>query len=87
VVIQNDSFNQSKLNTAVCVILTSELRRAGYPGNVVLEKNSTGLNRDSVANVTQVVTVDKAQLLERVGHVSSREIDLVLDGVASLLRR
>ena len=87
VVIQNNSFNQSRLNTVVCVILTGQLGRAGYPGNVALPPRSTGLTRDSVANVTQIVTVDKSHLVERAGHLGTRELQLVLDGVLNLLGR
>jgi mRNA interferase MazF len=87
VIVQNDRFNQSRLNTVVAVILTGQLGRAGYPGNVILRPASTGLPRDSVANVTQIVTIDRSRLLEQVGRLGARELDQVLDGVVSLLGR
>ncbi len=59
VVVQNDSFNRSKIATVVCVPLTSNLHWAQAPGNVTLSAKATGLPKDSVANVSQVVTLDK----------------------------
>jgi mRNA interferase MazF len=87
VVIQGDRFNRSKLNTAVCVLLTSELRRAESPGNLLLKKDLTGLPRDSVANVTQVMTVDQSLLLERTGTLPHQLVDLIIAGVLQVLGR
>ena len=87
VVIQSDSFNQSSLATVVCVGITSNLKWAGSPGNVVLPARSTGLRRESVANVTQIVTADKADLTERAGKLSRAKLELVLSGVDTVLGR
>lgn len=69
VVVQGDSFNRSALRTVVCVVLTSNLKWADAPGNVLLAPRATGLPRDSVANVSQVITLDKTSLTERAGRL------------------
>ncbi len=84
-VVQGDSFIRSALRTVVVVPLTSNLRWAAAPGNVLLRHRSTGLDRDSVANVSQVVTLDRTVLSERVGKVSSAKLDLVLAGIDVVL--
>jgi mRNA interferase MazF len=86
-VIQGDAFNRSRLATAVCVPLTSNLRWAEAPGNVLLEARTTGLSQDSVANVSQVVALDRAVLVERAGHASRRQVGLVVAGLDLLLGR
>ena len=87
VVVQADSFNRSALRTVVCVVLTSTLKWADAPGNVLLTARQSGLPRDSVANVTQVVTLDKAHLSERIGRLSRPKLDLVLAGLDLLVGR
>ena len=87
VVIQCESFNRSRIATAVCVVLTSQLKWADAPGNVVLKLQSTGLDRDSVANVSQIVTLDRTTLEERVGQVAQRELDRIVSGVCRVLGR
>ena len=69
VVVQVDAFNRSRIQTVVCVVLSSNLRLADAPGNVVLAKRDSGLPRDSVANVSQIVTIDRGDLTERVGKL------------------
>jgi mRNA interferase MazF len=86
-VIQGDAFNRSRLATAVCVPLTSNLKWAEAPGNVLLEARSTGLSQDSVASVSQVVALDRAVLVERAGRASNRQVGLVLAGLDLLLGR
>jgi mRNA interferase MazF len=86
-VVQCDEFNRSKIGTVVCVALTSNLRWADAPGNVKLPARASGLSKESVANVSQVVTLDKSVLTERVGRLSSRKLDLVLDGINVVLGR
>ena len=68
IVVQGDAFNRSRIDTVVCVPLTSTLRWADAPGNVLLEARMTGLPKDSVANVSQIVTLDRASLTKRVGR-------------------
>jgi mRNA interferase MazF len=87
IVIQGDSFNRSKIATVVCVPLTSNLKWADAPGNVFLEARLTGLPKDSVANVSQVVVVDRSLLTERVGKLSREKTDLVLAGIDVVLDR
>ena len=69
VIVQADSFNRSRLRTLLGVVLTSNARLLDAPGNVLLAAKNTGLPRDSVANVTQVVTLDEDYLTERTGRV------------------
>jgi mRNA interferase MazF len=71
----------------VCVPLTSNLRWAEAPGNVLLAARQTGLDRDSVANVTQVITLDREVLTDRVGRLSAVRLGLVLAGIDILLGR
>lgn len=87
VVIQGDAFNRSALNTVICVPLTSNVRWAGAPGNVLLTSRSTHLPRESVANVSQVVTLDRAMLTERVGKLSAAKLQAILDGIDIVLGR
>jgi len=87
IVVQGDSFNRSKIATVLCVPLTSNLKWADAPGNVLLEARLTGLSKDSVGNVSQVVTLDKSLLTERVGKLSRAKTDLVLAGIDVVLDR
>ena len=87
VVVQGDALNQSRIGTVVCVPLTSNLKWAQAPGNVLLSKQATGLEKDSVANVSQVVALDKQQLGERVGKISRRQLERVLTGIDIVLGR
>ena len=87
VVVQGDALNRSRLATVVCVPLTSNLRWADAPGNVLLTARSTGLSKDSVANVSQVVTLDKTLLADRVGKLSRAKVELVLAGLDVVLGR
>lgn len=80
-VIQADSFNRSRIATVIAVVVTSNLRLALAPGNVLLPSKATGLPQDSVANVSQVITLDKAFLTERVGPLPSYLLELVEDGL------
>ena len=87
IVVQGDSFNRSKISTVVCVALTSNLRWADAPGNVLLGSDVTGLPKGSVANVSQVITLDKPSLMERVGSLPDDKLDLVLFGIDIVLAR
>jgi len=84
-IIQSDDFTQSRIRTVVVVMLTSNLRLQAAPGNVLLTKRSTKLPRDSVANVSQVVTLDKSFLTKRIGRLSEKKIQLVEDGLRLVL--
>jgi mRNA interferase MazF len=86
-VVQGDSLNRSRLATVVCVPLTSNLKWANAPGNVLLLARSSGLSKDSVVNVSQIITLDRALLTERVGRVSKKQLELVFAGVDIVLGR
>ncbi len=87
VVVQGDAFNRSRVNSIVCVALTSNLRWAEAPGNVLLSARITGLPKDSVANVSQLVTLDREALTERVGALPAKKLELVLLGIDIVLGR
>lgn len=87
VAVQGDALNQSRIETVVCVPLTSNLRWANAPGNVLLNARSTGLSKDSVANVSQILALDKSLLRDRVGKLSRARIELLLSGIDVLLGR
>ena len=74
VIVQSDEFNESRISTVIVAILTSNLRLAAAPGNFRLNRRETGLSRDSVLNLSQVLTVDKSFLTERVGALSVRNM-------------
>jgi mRNA interferase MazF len=86
-VVQSDAFNRSRLATTVCVRLTSNLKWSAAPGNVLLGAKLTGLPKDSVANVSQIVTLDRALLTERVGHLPPKPLETLLLGIELLLGR
>jgi len=86
VVLQGDAFNRSRIAT-VCVALTSDLRWADAPGNVLLSARASGLPKDSAANVSQLVTLDRGALTERVGALPARKLELVLLGIDIVLGR
>lgn len=87
VVVQGEALNRSRVATAVCVPLTSNLRWADAPGNVLLTAGMTGLPKDSVANVSQVVALDRTLLEERVGRLPPATIELLLAGLDTVLGR
>jgi mRNA interferase MazF len=86
-VVQCDAFNRSRIGTIVCVPLTSNLKWADAPGNVRLAASETGLDRESVANVSQLLSADRSQLTERVGKVARRKLELVFAGIDAVLGR
>ena len=87
VVIQGDAFNASRLATTVVVPLTSNLPWSSAPGNVLLDARQTGLPRDSVANVSQIVAVDRSILSARTGQLTPTDIELILSGIDLMLGR
>ena len=87
VVVQGDALNRSRLATAVCVPLTSNLRWADAPGNVLLSAAMTGLPKVSVANATQIVALDRSLLDERTGRISSARLGLLIAGIDTVLGR
>ena len=87
VVVQGDALNRSRVRTVVCVPLTSNLGWAEAPGNVILSARVTGLPKDSVANTSQIVTLDRELLTEEVGKLSKRQLELILAGIDIILGR
>ena len=87
VVVQGDALNRSRIATVVCVPLTSNLRWAEAPGNVLLAASASGLPRESVALVSAVVAVDKTLLVAPAGRLPRRQLDLVLAGLDVVLGR
>jgi len=86
-VVQCNALNRSRIGTVVCVPLTSNLKWADAPGNVLLPKAETGLPQDSVANVSLIVAIDKDLLTDRVRKIPRRRLDLVLSGIDTVLGR
>lgn len=87
VVVQNDVFNQSAIATSVVCLITSNLSRANAPGNVLLKKGEANLPKPSVVNVSQILTVNKAELVERAGKLSGAAAGAVREGLYLLFDR
>lgn len=85
VVIQNNLFNHSRINTVVVCTLTSNLKRAESPGNVLLAKGEANLPKKSVVNISQIFTVDKSDLTEKIGTLSPSRVAQIVAGVRLLL--
>jgi mRNA interferase MazF len=84
-VVQDDIFTQSRISTVIVVIITSNIQLAEAPGNVLLLQRATGLSRDSVANVSQILTVDKTFLVERIGSLPDYLQEEVDEGLRTIL--
>lgn len=74
VVAQSDSFNHSNIQTVICAVITSNLALAGAPGNIFLPATATNLPKDSVMNISQIITIDKSFLIEKVGELNRKQI-------------
>lgn len=85
VVVQNNLFNSSRIQTVVVCAITSNLKRAKAPGNVALEEGEANLPKQSVVNVSQVFTVDRDDLVEKLGSLRPERVRQVLDGLSVLL--
>lgn len=81
VVVQNNVFNASRINTVIVCALTSNIKRADAPGNVLLEKGEANLSKQSVVLVSQIFTVDKTQLGEFIGTLSERRVKQIIEGI------
>jgi mRNA interferase MazF len=84
-VIQDDSFNASRLGTTLVAVLTSNTELAGVPGNVFIPQGASGLEKDSVVNVTALVTLDKRDLDLPVGHLPEHLMATVDEGLRLVL--
>ena len=87
IVVQCDGLNRSRISTIACVPLTSDLKWKGAPGNVLLKANVTGLPKDSVANVSLITAIDRGELTECAGKLTRRYVDVVLNGIDTILGR
>ena len=84
-ILQSDDFNRSRINTVVAAAITSNTKLAMAPGNVLLSRRSVNLGRESVVNVSQIVTLDKTVLSERVGRLQPAKLREVEEGVRLVL--
>jgi mRNA interferase MazF len=84
-VVQDDIFTQSRISTVIVVVITSNIQLAEAPGNVLLPRAVSGLSRDSVANVSQIFTVDKTFLTERIGSLPNYLQEEVDEGLRIVL--
>lgn len=86
VVIQNDAFNKSKISTAVVCALSSNVKLAQAPGNVLLKKGEANLPKASVVNISQVMTVNKDELGTKIGQLSKKRMEEIIEGFQFLLK-
>ncbi len=84
-VLQNNLFNQSRINTVVVCALTSNLKRGSAPGNVTLKKGEANIPKNSVINISQIFTVNKSDLIEKIGILSKERFSEVLKGINLLI--
>lgn len=87
VIVQSDLFNRSQIATTVVCLITSNMSRSQAPGNVPLKRGDAGLPKASVVNVTQILTVNKAELEQRLGRLPAATIDAIRSGLQLLLDR
>ncbi len=85
VVISSNDFNSSKIKTVLVAVITSNLRLSDAPGNFELSKKSSGLSRSSVVNVSQLITINKLFLTDKVGKLTNKQIELLNDGLKLVL--
>lgn len=85
VIVQADGFNKSRINTIIGLVVTSNLHLAEAPGNVFLEKAISGLPKDSVANISQIVTIDKSYLCEKASHLPKAVLAEISEGLKLVL--
>ncbi len=85
IIMQSDDFNRSRINTVIVVVITSNVKLANAPGNVLLPKKLTSLPRESVANMSQVITIDKTFLTKRIAILPTRFIQRVEEGLRLVL--
>ncbi len=84
-IIQDDSFNRSKINTVIVIPLTTNLALENAPGNVMIEKEQSGLSKDSILVVSQLSAIDKSRMIERVGRIESNILREVEYGITMIL--
>lgn len=87
VVIQGNALNRSRIATVICIPLTSNLRWGNAPGNLMLSTKDTGLSKESVANVSQIIALDRSVLGKVVSRLSPRKVEQLLSGIDIVLGR
>jgi mRNA interferase MazF len=87
VILQCSRINQSRINTVLVALLTTNLKLAGVPGNLLLKSQESGLPQESVVNITQLYTVDKSRLERKVGKISADQLRKLFVGIDHLLGR
>ncbi len=85
IIVSSNEFNDSRINTALAVVVTSNLRLADAPGNVLLEKKHSKLAKDAVINVSQLITVDKKFLAEKISKLNAQHLNAVNEGLRLVL--
>ena len=80
-IIQNDVFNRSEIRTTICAVITSNMKLAKMPGNIILEKGVSGLEKTSVINFSQVATIDKTRLLKQISMLPGNYIEKINDSI------
>ncbi|AFZ35913.1 transcriptional modulator of MazE/toxin, MazF [Stanieria cyanosphaera PCC 7437] len=85
VVVQNNIFNQSKIATVAVCMITSNLKRANSPGNVFLAQGEANLSKASVVNISQILTVNKSALQQKIGNLTTEKLNLVIAGIKLLI--
>ena len=83
-IIQSDSFNRSSMNTTICAIITSNLKLARFPANIELEKTISGLEKTSVINFSQIITIDKSRLTEQVSMLPKNYIGKINESIRNI---
>ncbi len=83
--VQSDAFNRSRIRTTIIAVITSNMRLADAPGNVILTRRQSGLSRDSVVNVSQLLTLDRAYVGERIGNVPAKQLTEIEHGLRLVL--
>ena len=85
IIVSNDGFNCSEIGTIIAVILTSNVELAQAPGNIYLSKNKTGLQKDSVVNISQIITIDKTFLIDKISDLEQNLMDRIDEGLRLVL--
>ncbi len=85
IVVQSNDFNASQIRTVIVIVITSSLKLAIAPGNVLIKKKQTGLSKDSVANISQIITIDKSYLTKKIGQLKINQFKKVEEGLKLVL--
>ena len=86
VIIQNDAFNKSNINTVLACALISNIKLASSPCNVLLNKGDGNLPKASVVNISQVATLNKTELKEKIGQLSKDKVAAIIDGINCIIK-